>query len=71
MVDRLHDKGLTVVVLEDGVQCELNVLSLAHIGQVGGHRHVVLVDTLEEGVEALNDLEVGLLEGFVKLDQLD
>ena len=69
MVSSLNDQLLAISVREDLVQGELNVSTLSDVLHKLSHVVVVGIHLLEQQVEALDDLEVLLLEGLVKLKQ--
>lgn len=71
MIQRLNNKLFPVTVVQDYVQSELDVLAFVDLRQEGGNLAVVSVNTFEQVVESLDNLQVGLFEGLVELDKFD
>ena len=58
----LGDKALAFLKLDQGVNCELDILAILDIVQVGRHISVVDVNLLEKSVESTDYVKVALLE---------
>ena len=64
----MHDLGneaLAFLKLDQGVNCELDILAILDIVQVGRNISVIDVNLLEKRVESTDDVKVALLERVV------